>query len=165
MDHAYILRGDGNCKLCSQWARNRWHIITECDVVIKLWSKFAQKTSTLAGGLAVQRHEMAFGKPEQDKASVLRTRLGFSLRATVMSLRAINVGNINQTVDHLWSVFLRQLKKELVEEYYTAKLEDNLALFEKRTLVNGFLGQMTEGGLQWSDFLNEVQYDYWNLFT
>ena len=129
MDYAYISRGDGNCSLCSQWARNRWHVITECDVVIKLWDKFAQTTGALAGGPTVQRHEMAFGLPEQDRASVLRTRLGFSLRATVMSLRAINVGNIDQTVDHLWSVFLRRLKKELVEEYYTAKLEGNLTPF------------------------------------
>ena len=165
MDHAYILRGDGLCSLCSQCARNRWHIITECDVVIKLWEKFAQNISALAGSLTVQKHEMAFGLPDKDRATVLRTRLGFTLRATIMSLRGIRTGDINQTVDHLWSVFLRRLKKELVEEYYTAKLEGNLILFEKRTLVNDFLGHITDSELQWSDFISEVQYDYWNLFT
>ena len=165
MDHAYILRGNGQCPMCSQQARNRWHIVTECDVVIKLWARFAQKVSALAGSLTVQKHEMAFGLPDKDRATVLRTRLGFTLRATIMSLRGIRTGDINQTVDHLWSVFLRRLKKELVEEYYTAKLEGNLILFEKRTLVNDFLGHMTDSELQWSDFISEVQYDYWNLFT
>ena len=165
MDHAYISRGDGLCSLCSQCARNRWHIITECDVVIKLWEKFAQNISALAGSLTVQKHEMAFGLAETDRATVLRTRLGFSLRATIMSLRATRVGDTTQNVDHLWLVFLRRLKKELVEEYYTAKLEGNLTLFEQRTLVDNFLGQITDNGIQWSDFLSEVQYDYWNLFT
>ena len=82
-----------------------------------------------------------------------------------MSLRATNIGGTTQTVDHLWLVFLRRLKKELVEEYYTAKLEGNLTPFETRTLVDNFLGQITDNGMQWSDFLSEVQYDYWNLFT
>ena len=165
MDHGYISRGDGHCSLCTQWARNRWHIITECDVVIKLWDRFAQTIGALAGGLTVERHEMAFGLSEKDRATTLRTRLGFSLRATVMSLRATTIGDASQTVNHLWSVFLRRLKKELVEEYYTAKLEGNLILFEKRTLVNGFLGQITDNSIRWSDFLSEVHYDYWNLFT
>ena len=134
-------------------------------MVVKLWDKLAQTIGTLAGGLTVERHEMAFGLAEKDRASMLRTRLGFSLRATVMSLRATRIGNTNQTVDHLWSVFLRRLKKELVEEYYTAKLEGNLILFEKRTLVDGFLGQITDNGIQWSNFIRDVHYDYWNLFT
>ena len=51
------------------------------------------------------------------------------LVATAMSLRAARIGDTSQTMDRLWSVFLRRLRK-LVEEYYTAKLEGDLILMQ-----------------------------------
>ena len=164
MEYAYRKEGDGNCHLCAQWARNRWHTIIECEVVTKLWKRFGEIVHRLAGTATVDKPEMAFGITETDKATKLRNRLGFVLRATVMSMRATRIGSIDATVDRIWSIYLHRLKKELVEEWYCASLEGNINVFEAKTLVNGFLGKLDNGKIQWSPLLDEVGYHYFNLF-
>ena len=67
--------------------------------------------------------------------------------------------------DRLWSIFLRRLKTEVVEEWYLAKLEGSLTLFESRTLVAGLLGRLVNGCVEWNAELSEVTYDYFNLFN
>ena len=79
-------------------------------------------------------------------------------------MRALNLGSVEVTVDRLWSIFLRRLKKELIEEWYVAKLEGSVTLFESRTLVAGLLGRLVNGCVEWSAELSEVNYNYFNLY-
>ena len=67
MDHAYIERGDGNCCLCGQYARKRWHVITECEITKKLWQRLGQLVEPLCGNVTINVKEMALGLPEKDK--------------------------------------------------------------------------------------------------
>ena len=60
MDFAYIARGDGSCLLCGQWARERWHVVVECEVVCELWGRLGGVVGVW-GGPAVGRVEMALG--------------------------------------------------------------------------------------------------------
>ena len=165
MDHTYIGRGNGNCCLCNQWARNRWHIILECQVVKKLWQKLADLVAPLGGTSVIEPLEMAFGLNGNDKKTKLRNKLGFICRSTVMSNRGISVGGIDATVDRLWSIFLQRLKKELVEEFFTAKLEGDVTLFESRNLVDGLLGRLVNGCVVWSVHLEPATYNYFDLYN
>ena len=91
--------------------------------------------------------------------------MSFILRSVVMTMRGIRVGGVEETVDRLWSIFLRRLKKEVIEEWYLAKLEGSITLFESRTLVAGLLGRLVDGGVEWSAELSQVTYDYFNLYN
>ena len=108
--------------------------------------------------------EMALGREGRDRGTVLRNRLGFTLRSAVMSLRAVRAGGFGETVDRIWSHFLHSLKKELVEEWYTARLEGSVALFESRVLVAGLLGRLEGGTVIWCGLAEGVGYWYWDLF-
>ena len=165
MDHAYIGRGNGNCCLCNQWARNRWHIVLECQVVKKLWKKLADLVAPLGGTSVIEPLEMAFGLNGNDKKTKLRNKLSFICRSTVMSNRGISVGGIDATVDRLWSIFLQRLKKELIEEFFTAKLEGDVTLFESRNLVDGLLGRLVNGCVVWSAHLEPATYNYYDLYN
>ena len=165
MDHAYILRGDGLCRLCGIFARFRWHVVIECETVQKLWKKLLDMVAPLGGTTVLQPIEMAFGLDANDEKTKLRNRMSFILRSVVMTMRAIRVGGVEETVDRLWSIFLRRLKTEVVEEWYLAKLEGSLTLFESRTLVAGLLGRLVNGCVEWNAELSEVTYDYFNLFN
>ena len=164
MDHAYIGRGDGHCLLCGEWARRRWHVITECEVVKLLWQRLGLMVQPLGLNNTMDQREMAFGLTGNDKKTKLRNRLGFTLRSTVMSMRAIRSGDVDATVDRLWSIYLRRLKKELIEEWLCDKLNGSIVLFEARTLVAGLLGRLTEGNVEWSAIFDGVSYNYWDLF-
>ena len=66
----------------------------------------------------IEQREMAFGLTGNDKTK-LRNRLCFTLRSTVMSMRGIRSGDVDATVDRLWSIYLRHLnKKELIEQWF-----------------------------------------------
>ena len=165
MDHAYILRGDGLCPLCQTFARFRWHVVIECETVKKLWKRLLDMVTPLGGTTTLQPIEMAFGLDANDNGLWLRNRLGFILRSVIMTMRGIRVGGVDETVDRLWSIFLRRLKQEVIEEWYLAKLEGSLTLFESRTLVAGLLGRLVNGCVEWNVELSEVTYDYFNLFN
>ena len=79
-------------------------------------------------------------------------------------MRGVRVGGVDETVDRLWSLFLRRLRQELVEEWYVAKLEGNVALFASRVLVDGVLGVMEDGAVVWGPIFDAVSYRYWDLF-
>ena len=64
----------------------------------------------------------------------------------------------------MWSIYLRRVKKELVEEWLYEKLNGNIVLFEARTLVAGLLGRLNEGSVEWSAVFDGVPYDYWDLY-
>ena len=164
MDYAYIARGDGMCHMCGQWARKRWHVVVECQVVRGLWRRFGEEVAGLGGGATVEVVEMVLGRGGKDRGTDLWNRMGFTLRSVVMSLRAVRVGGIEETVDHIWSHFLRCLKKELVEEWYVSRLEGSVAVFESRVLVGGFLGRLEDGTVEWGGLMRGVGYQYWNLF-
>ena len=53
----------------------------------------------------------------------------------------------------------------MIEEWYLAKLEGSITLFESRTLVAGLLGRLVNGGVEWSAELSQVTYDYFNLYN
>ena len=65
MDYAYIARGDGCCCLCGEWARQRWHIVVECEVVRQLWGRLGGVVEVGGGGV-VDRCEMALGCEGRD---------------------------------------------------------------------------------------------------
>ena len=81
-----------------------------------------------------------------------------------MSLRAVRMGGIEEAVDRLWSLFLRRLKKEVVEEWYVARMEGGVAVFEARVLVGGLLGRMDGGAVVWAPLFGDMGYRYWDLF-
>ena len=110
------------------------------------------------------RLEMALGRNGRDPGTVLRNRLGFTLRSVVHSMRGVRSGGVDVTVDRLWSLFLRRLRKELVEEWYTARLMGNVTLFASRTLVDGVLGELEGGLVKWGPLFEGVGYSYWDLF-
>ena len=82
-----------------------------------------------------------------------------------MSNRGISVGGIDATVDRLWSIFLQRLKKELIEELFTAKLEGDVTLFESRNLDDGLLGRLVNGCVVWSAHLEPATYNYFDLYN
>ena len=165
MDYAYIARGDGCCCFCGEWARRRWHVVVECEVVVRLWSRLGEMVEVLGGGAVVEVAEMALGMGGREPGTVLRNRLGYTLRSAVMSARCgVRRGGVGENVDRLWSQFLRRLRKELVEEWYVARLEGSVVSFAARTLVAGLLGRMEEGEVVWSAVFDGIGYQYWDLF-
>ena len=139
-------------------------MVVECRVVGELWRRFGEEVAELGGGVTVEVVEMALGRGGRDRGTDLRNGMGFTLRSAIMSLRAVRVGGIEETVDHIWSHFLRCLKKELVEEWYVSRLEGSVAVFESRVLVGGFLGRLEDGTVEWGRLMRGVGYQYWNLF-
>ena len=165
MDYAYVARGDGNCPMCGQWARRRWHVVVECRVVGELWRRLGVEVAVLGGGEAVGTREMALGREGRDRGTALRNRLGYALRSAVMSMRGVRVGGFGETVDRIWSLFLHRLRRELVEEWYVARMEGSVALFESRVLVGGLLGRMVGGAVEWCGMMGAVGYRYWDLYA
>ena len=94
----------------------------------------------------------------------MRNRLGFTLRSTVMGMRGVRVSGVEETVDQLWSLFLRRLRKELVEEWYVARLEGSVGSFERRVCVGGVLAEVREGEVEWGALFDNARYRYWDLF-
>ena len=149
--------------MCGQRARERWHVVVDCEVVRRLWVRLGGVVERW-GGAVVERREMALGRGGRDPGTVLRNRLGFALRSSVHSMRALRVGGVEETVDNIWSLFLRRLKRELVEEWYVAELVGDVARFEARVLVDGVLGEMRGGVVVWGAIFAGVGYGYWDLF-
>ena len=81
-----------------------------------------------------------------------------------MGMRGVRLGGVGVTVDQLWSLFLRRLRKELVEEWYVARLEGSVGSFEKRVCVGGVLAEVREGEVKWGALFDDVGYRYWDLF-
>ena len=75
----------------------------------------------------------------------------------------MRVGGIEETVDNIWSLFLRRLRKEL-EEWSVATLVGGVAQFEARVLVDGVLGEVRDGAVVWGAVFAGVGYGYWDLF-
>ena len=163
MDYAYIARGDGSCPMCGERARERWHVVVDCEVVRRLWVKLGGVVERW-GGAVVERREMALGRGGRDPGTAVRNRLGFTLRSAIQSMRGVRVGGVEETVDNIWSLFLRRLRKELVEEWYVASLVGGVAQFEARVLVDGVLGEMRDGAVVWGAIFAGVGYGYWDLF-
>ena len=112
----------------------------------------------------VERREMALGRGGRDPGTAVRNRLGFTLRSAVQSMRGVRVGGVEETVDNIWSVFLRRLRSELVEGWYVATLVGGVAQFEARVLVDGVLGGVRDGAVVWGALFAGVGYRYWDLF-
>ena len=129
-----------------------------------LWQRLGLMVEPLDLNTPIDQREMALGLAGNDKKTKLRNRLGFTLRSTIMSMRGIRSGGVDATVDRLWSIYLRRLKKELIEEWLRDKLNGSIVLFEARTLVAGLLGRLTDGSVEWSAIFDGVSYNYWDLF-
>ena len=149
--------------LCGQWARRRWHVVVECEVVVRLWRRLGGVVEVWGGG-EVDRAEMALGCEGRGPGVGLRNRLGFTLRSAIMGMRGVRVGDVEETVDRLWSLFLRRLRKELVEEWYVARLEGSVGVFERQVCVGGVLAEVRDGEVEWGALFGGVGYRYWDLF-
>ena len=150
--------------MCGRVARERWHVVVECEVVREVWSKLEGTLVQLKAG-PVSVGEMAFGGLGGGAAEVLRRRLGFVLRSAVHSMRAVELGGVQGAVERVWSFFLRRLKKELVESWYVAKVSRREEAFEREVLVGGVLGHMGPGGgVVWGGIMGGVGYEGWGLF-
>lgn len=165
MQFRFYGEGDGACWLCRDRAEERWHLLIECRVVRDLWGRLY---GSMLRGLVdepVDRREMGLGAQGQGLSWKLRSRLGFTLRSAVHSLRAHPFLSENDAERRIWRLFLHRLKKDLMEDYYTAKLKGDLALFERKVLVGGVLGRLDgTGRVVWAGELAGVGYDYWDLF-
>ena len=61
-------------------------------------------------------------------------------------------------------MFLRCLKKQLVEEWYVARLQQSVARFASQVLVGDMLGTLVDGAVVWGPIFDGVGYRYWDLF-
>ena len=138
-------------------------MVVECEVVVLLWRKLGGVVAVWGGG-EVGRAEMALGCEGRGPGVVLRNRLGFTLRSVIMGMRGVRVGGVEETVDRLWSVFLRRLRKELVEEWYVARLEGSVGVFVGQVCVGGVLAEVRDGEVEWGALFGGVGYRYWDLF-
>ena len=164
MDHAYIHRGDGICEMCGFFARERWHTIIECDVVINLWERLKPHLEALDSS-PITKREMGLGLAGTGDKTNLRNRLAYTLRSAVLAMRWIRIRDKERATNNIWGTFQTQLKRELVEDYWVAKTNGQLGDFSKKVLVAGVLGKLGENGfVQWNDWLRDIRVGYWNLF-
>ena len=164
MDHAYIRRGDGICEMCGVFARQRWHTVIECQVVLDLWDKLSA-TLVRLDNRAVTVREMALGLIGKGDRIRLRNRLGYTLRSAVLGMRWIGWRNVERAVASIWAAFLVQLKRELVGEYWVGRLGMGPANFGRSALIGGVLGKLRpDGGVEWGPLLAEVRVGYWELY-
>ena len=95
----------------------------------------------------------------------LRNRLAFTLRSAILAMRWIAVRDVERATFNIWTAFLTQLKKELVEEYWTGKMYGGIANFVSDSLVGDVLGKMgNDGILEWGPLLENVRVGYWDLY-
>ena len=164
MDQAYIGRGDGVCEMCNEGARERWHTILECQVTKSLWDKLSPTLLKL-DPTPVSPREMGLGLVGLSDRVRLRNRLAFTLRSAVLAMRWIAVRDVERATFNIWTAFLTQLKRELVEEYWTAKMYGGIANFVRDSFAGEVLGKMGENGvLEWGPLLEHVRVGYWDLY-
>ena len=165
MDHAYIARGDGVCEMCGVFARQRWHVVIECQVVRDLWDRLSA-TLVRLDSRGVTAQEMALGLAGQGDRIRLRNRLGYTLRSAVLGMRWIGWRDVGRATDAIWAAFLVQLKRELVGDYWVGRLGGGGgANFARVSLVGGVLGVLGgDGGVEWGPLLDRVRVGYWELY-
>ena len=164
MDMAYIRRGDGVCEMCGVSARERWHTVIECQVVVELWGKLSA-TLVRLDNRAVTGREMGLGLTGESERIRLRNRLGYTLRSAVLAMRWVRIREVGRAVGNIWAAFLVQLKRELVEDFWVAKFGGVLGAFESGVLAGGVLGKLGEGGgVEWGDLLGDTRVGYWELY-
>ena len=125
-------------------------MVVDCEVVVRLWGRLLGVVGVW-GGAVLERAEMAHGMGGTGDGTVIRNRLGFTLRSVVQSMRGVRVGGIDETVDRLWSLFLRCLKKAWRG-------------MVRGVLVGGVLGTLVDGAVVWGPLFDDVGYRYWDLF-
>ena len=95
----------------------------------------------------------------------LRNRLAYTLRSAVLAMRWIHIRDVDRAADNIWSSFLYQLKRELVEDYWVAKTKGDIGYFTRTVLTGGVLGQMDSNNrVQWAAWLRDIKVRYWDLF-
>ena len=108
---------------------------------------------------------MALGLIEKGDKITLRNRLAYTLRSAVLAMRWIHIRDVQRAADNIWSSFKVQLKRELVEDYWVAKMGGDIGKFEKCVLVGGVLGELgDDGNVCWGEWLRDVKVGYWELF-
>ena len=112
----------------------------------------------------VSRREMGLGFEGTGGGVSLSNRLGFLMRSSVMTMRGVEFPGPDEAVDRIWSLFLRRTRKEMVEEWYVARVEGQMERYEREWLVGGVLGTLTEGAIEWSGILAGVRHRWWCLF-
>ena len=156
--------GNGECRLCGEVARERWHVVIECEVVRRLWRKL-EPTLIRVVDMQVVEGEMAFGPLGERAADRLRRRLGFELRSAVHTMRGLVLGSVEVAVERVWSLFVGRLRKQLEEEWILAMWQQKAGCFAASVLIGGVLGTMVEGGVvEWCGILDGVGYRGWDLF-
>ena len=163
MENAYRHNGDGVCRMCGAWARERWHTVLECAVVLRLWERWGGVFVALGRGV-VGRREMGLGFEGTGGGVSLSNRLGFLMRSSVMSMRGVESPGPDEAVDRIWSLFLRRTRKEMVEEWYVAKMEGQMERYEREWLIGGVLGTLVDGTIRWSGVFAGVRHQWWCLF-
>ena len=151
--------------MCKARAEERWHIIIDCPVVKALWTQLSDSFIQFLVDEPVTRVEMSFGLRANTNAVKLRNRLGYTLRSAIHSLRAERFINEREARNRIWSLFLYRLKRDIAEDYQTAKLNGNLESFERRVLIRGLIGTLSRvRGLIWGGLLQNVGLHYYHLF-
>ena len=163
MAMAWVGDGNGECRLCGEAARERWHVVVECRVVRELWERLGPTLDRISKG-AVVKGEMAFGPLGETAADALRRRLGFGLRSAIHTMRGVEFGGVGRAVERVWGLFVGRLRKELLEEYLVRRWEGKLEVFAATVLIGGELGRLEAGGVVWGGILEGVGYRGWDLF-
>ena len=150
--------------MCGVFARQRWHTVIECQVVRNLWDRLSA-TLVRLDNRGVTVREMALGLIGQGEQVRLRNRLGYTLRSAVLGMRWVGWREVGRATDAIWAAFLVQLKREVVGEYWAARLGGAVVGFARTTLAGGVLGRMEEGGVvNWGPLLGGVGVGYWALY-
>ena len=164
MDHAYIHRGDGFCEMCGVFARERTHTILLCPVVLELWHRMEPHLLKL-DTTSISKKEMALGLTGSGAKVALRNKITYTLRSAVLAMRGISIRDIQRAADNIWGSFLTQLKREIMEDFWTAKIHGKISDFEQSALVEGVIGHLGDDGfVSWSEWLRDIRVGYWELF-
>merc|ERR1711873_239488 len=89
--------GDGVCEMCGVSARERWHTVIECQVVVELWGKLSA-TLVRLDNRAVTGREMGLGLTGESQRIRLRNRLGYTLRSAVLAMRWVRIREVGRAV-------------------------------------------------------------------
>ena len=150
--------------MCGVFARERTHTILLCPVVMELWNRLEPHLLMLDSS-PTSKHEMALGLAGSGAKVALRNRIAFTLRSAVLAMRWIKIRNIERAAENIWGSFLTNLKREVLEDYWVAKIHGTMEEFEQSTLVNGVLGTMGANGfICWSPWLLDIRVGYWDIF-
>ena len=135
-----------------------------CPVVLELWHRMEPHLLKL-DPTPITKKEMALGLTGSGAKVALRNKITYTLRSAVLAMRWISIRDTQRAADNTWGSFLTQLKREIMEDFWTAKIHGKISEFEQTALAEGVIGELGDDGFViWSGWLRDIRVGYWELF-